>query len=193
MSTAGVHSIAALGDFKASLATYETEGKESLSVIDMTVRRSLEWFEHDLLKFWQTEVRKREDLLNNAKADLERCRMQKFGDKTPDCTDQKVAVKKAQARLEEAETKLKAVKKWCPVLEEEVRDYRSQAQGLQDLLAGDFPKARADLNRMLTALEAYVGMRAPTGENVMTRPIDDVAPAEGGDGTDEAGDPTATS
>jgi hypothetical protein len=165
---ASVHSIPMLREFRAALATFATEGKESQSVNDMTVKRGIEWFQTDLLKFWQTEIRKREDALTNAKADYERCRMQSFGDRIPDCTDQKVALKKAQMRLEEAQEKHKAVKKWSRVLDEEAEEYRGQSQALTDMLAGDIPKALAELDRLLTALEAYIGVAAPMGGSEMS-------------------------
>jgi hypothetical protein len=163
MSSAGVRSISALEEFKAILANFETEAKEALAVTDMAVRRSLEWFQHDLLKHWQSEFRKREEAVTNARAELERCRMQSFGDRTPDCTDQKVALKKAQLRLEEAEQKIKAVKKWSRILEEEVGEYRGPSQELGNIIAGELPKAVADLNRMLAALAAYMSVTAPSG------------------------------
>lgn len=161
--SAGVHSIAALEELKNVLANFETEAKESLAVTDMAVRRNLEMFQQDLLKYWQSEQRKREEAVTNARGDLERCRMQSFGDRTPDCTDQKVALKKAQIRLEEAEQKIKAVKKWSRILEEEVGEYRGPAQELGNMVAGELPKAAADLNRMLNALDAYIGVTAPSG------------------------------
>lgn len=177
---ASVHSIPMLREFRAALATFATEAKESQSVNDMTVRRELDWFQNDLLKFWQTEIRKREDALVNAKAEYERCRMQSFGGKAPDCTDQKVAVKKAQGRLEEAQEKLKRVKKWSRVLDEEAEEYRGQSQALSDMMAGDMPKALAELDRLLAALEAYLGV-APTmaGSDVsMVNSTADAPPAE---------------
>lgn len=158
---ASVHSIPMLREFRAALATFASDAKESQSVNDMTVKRGLEWFQNDLLKFWQTEIRKREDAVTNAKAEYERCRMQSFGGKAPDCTDQKVALKKAQIRLEVAQEKLKAVKKWSRVLDEENEEYRGQSQALSDMMAGDMPKAIAELDRLLAALEAYLGV-APT-------------------------------
>ena len=160
---ASVHSIAALEAFKAALVKFETEGRETLSVSDMDVRRGLDWFQNDLLKQWLSEVRRREEAVNHAKSDLERCRMQKFGDRTPDCTDQRVALKKAQARLEEAEQKVKAVKKWSRVLDEEAEEYRSHSQELSNTLAGELPKGIHDLNQMLAALDAYLGLSAPGG------------------------------
>lgn len=163
MSSAGVHSVAALEELKNVIAKFQTEAKEALAVTEMAVNRSLEWFQNDLLKQWQSEYRKREEAVTNARADLERCRMQSFGDRTPDCTDQKVALKKAQLRLEEAEQKIKAVKKWSRVLEEEVGEYRGPAQELGNVIAGELPKAVADLNRMLLALEAYMSVKAPPG------------------------------
>jgi hypothetical protein len=166
MSSAGVHSVAALEELKNVVTKFQTEAKEALAVTDMGVNRSLEWFQNDLLKQWQSEYRKREEAVTNARADLERCRMQSFGDRTPDCTDQKVALKKAQVRLEEAEQKIKAVKKWSRVLEEEVGEYRGPAQELGNVIAGELPKAIADLNRMLLALEAYMNLQAPSGASV---------------------------
>jgi hypothetical protein len=150
-----------LREFRAALATFATEAKESQSVNDMTVARGLDFFKNDLLKYWQSEIRKREDALTNAKADYERCRMQSFGGRAPDCTDQKVALKKAQIRLEVAQEKLKAVKKWSRVLDEEAEEYRGQSHQLSDMMAGDMPRAIAELDRMLTALEAYLGVAAP--------------------------------
>ena len=164
--SAGVHSVAALEELKNVIAKFQTEGKEALAVTEMAVNRSLEWFQNDLLKQWQSEYRKREEAVTNARADLERCRMQSFGDRTPDCTDQKVALKKAQLRLEEAEQKIKAVKKWSRILEEEVGEYRGPAQELGNVIAGELPKAIADLNRMLLALEAYMSVQAPPGAAV---------------------------
>lgn len=168
MSTAGVHSISALRDFKAILTTFGSEGSEALAVTEMAVRRGIEWFTGDLLKHWQKEVRKSEDAVTDARAELERCRMQSFGDRTPDCTDQKVALKKAQMRLEEAQRKVQAVKKWSRVLDEEAHEYRGQAQQLGDMLAGELPKAHAEMDRMLTALEAYLGLSASVGGGEMS-------------------------
>lgn len=166
MSSAGVHSVSALEELKNVVTKFQTEAKEALAVTEMGVNRSLEWFQNDLLKQWQSEYRKREEAVTNARSDLERCRMQSFGDRTPDCTDQKVALKKAQIRLEEAEQKIKAVKKWSRVLEEEVGEYRGPAQELGNVIAGELPKAIADLNRMLLALEAYMSVKAPPGAAV---------------------------
>jgi hypothetical protein len=160
---ASVHSIAALEEFKAALIKFMTEMRESLSVTDMQVRRGLDWFQHDLLKDWQSEVRKREDAVTDARVDLERCRMQKFGDRTPDCTDQRVALKKAQARLEEAEQKVKAVKKWSKVLQDEAEEFLGLSQELSNVLAGETPKGAHDLKRMIDALYAYIQTTAPSG------------------------------
>ena len=167
---ANVHSIPMLRDFRAALATFGDEARESQAVNDMTVKRSIDWFQNDLPKYWQTEIRKREEAVTNARGEYERCRMQSFGDRVPDCTDQKVALKKAQVRLEDAQEKLKATKKWSRVLEEELQDYQAMSQQLADMLAGELPKAMADMDRLLSALEAYLGVAAPmaTSEASMT-------------------------
>lgn len=160
---ADVRSIPMLRDFRAALANFGSEAKEASAVNDMTCRRGIEWFQNDLGKYWQSEIRKREEALTNARADYERCRMQSFGGRPPDCTDQKVAMRKAQIRLEEAQEKLKLQKKWSRVLDEEMQDYQGQSQQLSDMLSGEIPKAMAELDRMLSALEAYIGVAGPVG------------------------------
>ncbi|HVX15170.1 MAG TPA: hypothetical protein VHC22_28515 [Pirellulales bacterium] len=160
---ASVHSIPMLREFRAAFANFGSEAKEASAVNDMTVRRAIDWFQSDLLKYWQNELRKRDEALTNARSDYERCRMQSFGGRAPDCTDQKVAMRKAQLRLEEAQDKLKAHKKWSRVLDEEMQDYQGQSQQLSDMLSGEIPKAMADLDRMLNALEAYIGVAAAPG------------------------------
>ncbi|HET6878964.1 MAG TPA: hypothetical protein VFI31_02345 [Pirellulales bacterium] len=161
--SADVRSIPMLREFRAALASFGTEAKEASAVNDMTVRRGIDWFQNDLLKYWQNEIRKREDAVTNARSEYERCRMQSYGGRPPDCTDQKVALRKAQLRLEEAQEKLKLQKKWSRVLEEEMQDYQGQSQQLSDMLSGEIPKAMADLDRMLSALEAYIGAMGPVG------------------------------
>lgn len=159
---AGVHSIEALADFKAALAGFKAQANDALSEMELEIRRANDWLRHDQLNYWQSEVRHRQDEVAQAKADLDRSRISATFGRTPDCTDQKVALKKARLRLEDAERKVDAVRHWSRVVEKETAEYLGPAQQLANLLAGHLPQAIEELERMMVALESYVALAGPS-------------------------------
>jgi hypothetical protein len=175
-SGAHVHSLSALGELRAALLTFEAEARDALCQVDIEIRRFLEWLGHDLVKSWQAEIRRREDLVAHAKADLERARLSAaFGDE-PDCTDQKVALARAKRRLEEAEEFLRLTRRWIPAAEKEATDYRGPTQQLVNFLDADIPAAAARIERMLAALESYIAQAPPEAAELL-RPASRVLPA----------------
>jgi hypothetical protein len=70
-------------------------------------------------------------------------------------------LRRAQARLQEAEEKLLAVRRWGMVLEREVEDYQGPSQQLSNLLEADLTMAVAHLDQLITSLEAYLSLAAP--------------------------------
>ncbi len=158
---AHVHSLSALAELRAALLTFEAEARDALCQVDLEIRRFLDWLGHDMVKNWQAEIRRREDLVAHAKADLERARLSAaFGDE-PDCTDQKVALARAKRRLAEAEEYLRITRRWLPAAEKEATDYRGPTQQLVNFLDADIPAATSRLERMLAALEGYIAQQAP--------------------------------
>lgn len=171
--TAHVNSLDALRDWKNALILFEEEARDALCQVELEIRRFVEWLGHDQSKFWQAEVRKREDAVNNAKADLNRARISATFGRTPDCTDQKIALKKAKLRLEEAENSLQAVRRWVPLVDKEVSEYRAPIQQLFTWLDSDLPGALSRLDRMVEALEAYLSpVQGSAGIPSMSRPLD---------------------
>lgn len=157
--SANVHSIDDLKDFKVAFVKFGEEASQALAAVDVEVRRALDWLSHDQLKFWQQEVRRREDLVNEARMELSRCLISKTASgETPSCYDQKKALERAKLRLEEAREKVEKVKYWTRVVEQEVTDYRGPAQQLGNMIDGELPKAYANLQRIIDSLEAYLNV-----------------------------------
>jgi hypothetical protein len=106
-------------------------------------------------------------MVNVAKAALHRKRITAtFGHVVSD-TDEIVLLRKAKARLEEAEAKLKLVKQWYLLIEQEVNEYRGPSQTLGNLLDADVPRALASLDRALNTLESYLQTATPTAESTL--------------------------
>ena len=69
-------------------------------------------------------------------------------DYNPAMSEQKEALRKAEASLQDAEKRLVMVRKWQPMLRHAVLEYHASVQRLKDLAAGDVPSAVNLLTRI---------------------------------------------
>lgn len=152
---AHVNATEALIEFRAGLCTFADLAKDALSTVDMEIQHTMAWL-GDQANHWQAAIRQAEDEVFQAKNELARKRMMRIGDRRPDTTDQEKTLEKAKARLEFAQTKLAACKRWLRVLPEEVNEYAGPARQLQGLLEGRFPRMIAYMEGKIRSLEAYL-------------------------------------
>jgi hypothetical protein len=173
-----VASLDAFQEFRAAYAKFGERSQHALTLVDVEIQRMLEWLGTEMVAFWKAEIRRREDKVNEAKAALHRKRITaRFGETAAD-SEEVHLVRKAQARMHDAEEKLKLVKHWYLVIEQEVTEYRGPSQQLKNVLDASVPRALAGLDRMFEVLESYLAV-APPG-------ADAVAAAFSAAGTDPA-------
>ena len=163
MSTqADVKSLDTLAFLKTALAQFAHESNQALSEVEIQGQRAVDWITVDMAAFWKAEISRRSDLVNKAKKDLEHCRtFKKVGDNQPSCIEEKKALDKAKAMLEHAERKAEAVRRWTPVVTQQFRETCVRLVRFREVIDIDCPKAAAQLERMLKALESYREMAAP--------------------------------
>lgn len=159
--SAHITSIGALGDLKSAVENFCHDAQEALSANEMEIQRACAWLEEQL-KFWKKEIRIREEAVITARNDLARRKMFKVLDRTPDCSEQEKALRRAQQRLKEAEEKLARTKHWGPELRRALDEYEGVARRLAGRLEADLPRAGMLLERKMAALESYVQMSAPS-------------------------------
>jgi hypothetical protein len=187
MSTqADVKSLDTLAFVKAALAQFAHESNQALSEVEIQGQRAVDWITVDMAAFWKAEIRRRSDLVNNAKKDLEHCRtFKKVGNNQPSCIEEKKALEKAKALLDQAERKAEAVRRWTPVVTQQFRETCVRLVRFREVIDVDCPKAAAQLERMLKALESYREMASPadrgtaagaTGTASVARQADEPAP-----------------
>ena len=162
MSQANVRSVDALKDFKNALIAYAEEARNALNGVDMDVRRTRDWLERDQLMYWQMQVKKRNEQVSQARADLFRRQISQSGSESVSDADQKEALRLAIGRLRQAEEKLAKVKRWGPVLQHAIAEYNAKARPLGDRISGDLVASLALLDRMVASLDAYMAIKAPT-------------------------------
>jgi hypothetical protein len=173
---AKVHSVETLREFRVALSNFGCAASQSMAAVEVEIRRTLDWLKHDQVKYWQQEVRRREDAVGEARQDLSRCLIStSAGGTQASCTDQKVALEKAKKRLDQAREKVEVVKRWGQIVEQEVGDYRGPAQQLTTMIDGDLPRAMALLARKIQALEEYANLMS---EGSAAEPIPQASSAE---------------
>jgi hypothetical protein len=160
--TAKVLSVQTLRDFKNAMITFSEEARNSLGGVDMELRRMRDWLERDQLGYWQSQIKRRNEELMQARADLHRRKISQQGSDAVSDADQKEALREAQRRLRVAEEKVALVKKLIPQLHHAIAEYHSHSQPLGDHLSGGFERAVAGLEKMAMSLDAYLATAVPT-------------------------------
>lgn len=159
-----VESIDALKYFRIALIKFAEAANTALGDAESEAQATLRWLEGEMLSHWQTQIRKRHDLVERCK---EAVRMKTlFKDasgRTPSAVEEEKALRLAQAKLAEAEQKLASVKKYTRVLQRELQTYKGTIQRFATTLQSDIPVAVATLGSLIESLEQYVSL-APAGE-----------------------------
>src|SRR5438093_11180043 len=112
MTTANVNSIDAPRQFRAALVRFVAEVEAALVTLDLEAHRSIEWIEGDRPRYWRQATRKASEAVGEARVALERCQVRISGEDTKYCYDERKALEKAKRRLQLAEEKVQAVRRW---------------------------------------------------------------------------------
>jgi hypothetical protein len=171
---ADIKSIDTLAFVKTAFAAFAHESGQALAEIEIQGQRAVEYICLDRAAYWKAEIRRMSDLVNHSIKDLEHCRtFKKVGDNTPSCIEEKKALEKARQRLARAEQKAEAVRRWTPIVQQQFRETCVRLVRFRDVIDVDCPRAMAQLDKMLRALDAYRQVASPAGGGA----------DDGGDGT----------
>ncbi len=154
--TARVDSIEALKTFRASLLKFAERVRGGLGSAEFDIHRADQWLKQEQRAYWKGMIRKRMELVTRAKSALNQKKLYKSpmgGEQS--CIEEEKALAVAKKRLEEAEDKADAVRKWSQKLEQESFLFKGQVQAIGRSLEVDVPNTVALLDRLLLSLEAY--------------------------------------
>ncbi len=162
-SQATVHSVEALKQFRAALALYADDTLAAIGAVEAEVRRTVLWLEQNRPGYWHDQIKRRKELVSQARSEVFRKKLQKRPDYTPPMSEQVENLRKAEASLLDAEKRIALVRKWQPRLQHAVLEYHASVQRLKDLAAADLPNAALLLGRIVEAIEAYLRVQPPSG------------------------------
>jgi len=160
---ARVGSVEILKRFRVSLCTFADTVTNVLDEADTEISRTMMWLKQDQFAYWKGQLRKRSEEFSRAKLALKRKQQL---EKTPiggrySYIDEKKVFALAQSRLLEARQKMDNIRRWRQQLEQESFTYKGLVQGLARAVQADVPNARAEMDRMIIALESYAALAPP--------------------------------
>lgn len=160
MSTpAKVYSSDAIEAVRTALMSFVEHVSDALTELSAEMRRMQEWLEHDRPRYWKMQMRQGIDLVHEAQQALHRCLMFPIANERPSCTEERTALKKAQARLVYCEQKQDRVRHWQQTFRHELFEYEGRMSQLLRLVEVEVPQAIGVLNKILRNLEEYHAVR----------------------------------
>ena len=158
---AQITSVEALETFRARLIVFLGQARPVLEEVGNEMSRTRLWLQNEQRMFWQTELRRRERRLEEAKQELFTATLASL--QTGNAPLLKMTVQRAQHAVHDAEAKLKLLKRWDTELDHRAAPLMRQTEQLQGFLAADMARATAYLDQVLKALDAYRTVGSPRG------------------------------
>src|SRR5262245_48342280 len=137
---AHVESIDALKHFKIALIKFMEAAHVALGDAEGEVQRMLTWLEIEQEPYWKNQIRKLTETVSRCKDAVRQKKLFKDSSgRTPSAIDEEKALHVAQRRLEEAEQKSIATRKWARQLQKEFLVYKGDVQRLATNVQIDLP------------------------------------------------------
>ncbi len=156
---AKISSIDALEAFRADLIQYIAKARVALEDMEGGVRRTQTWLDTDRAQHWAGQIKLWTKNLHQAEQELYSANLT-----NPQAANafQKMAVVKAKRKLEEAEDKMRVVKKWRQTFENRATPLLRQLDPMFHLVGQQLPKGVFSLGESIKALQAYAEKNTPT-------------------------------
>jgi hypothetical protein len=156
---ANVTAVDALEAFRADLVLYISKARPALEEVSADVLRARLWLENDQRTYWENQLRRRTRELEEAQQALFSARISNLREES---SAEVNAVHRAKRARDEAEAKLRVLKRWNRDFENRVQPLVKQTEKLHTLLANDLGQAMAYLAQAVSTLDAYAGTVSPS-------------------------------
>jgi hypothetical protein len=173
-----IDSIDSLRAFRVAIWKFIESAQAALGDAESDVNKTLVWLSGEQETFWAHQIRLRTEAVNKAREKVRDKRLYKDASgRVQSAADEEKALKAALRRLEEAEQKLAATRKWARKIQHEIHNYKGGVQRLATMLSTDLPTAAARLEKLSIALGKYVA----AGPSVATSTAGREIPAQTAD------------
>ena len=154
-SPANLESPEVIRRLRANLVRFGERAAAALEDIFADVNTVGGWLDREVAPFWRKQVRRRREDFERAKREFASAEHASRNSGKRSTVDEKKAMNRARQRMEEAEEKLRRVKRWIQNLDRETGKRLQPCRSLSNQLDSSIPKALVRLDRMLDSLDTY--------------------------------------
>jgi hypothetical protein len=179
--------------FRGALVTFLAAAGDSLLAVDMELRRFVDWLRGEQPRRLDRAYIDSMEKVAQARTALQRKMIVLPGERHPDLIEEQKALRQAQHRREDLETRIANVRRWTRIIEPILDDYRGEARQLANLVEGDPAASLRFLDSALAQLHAYLDVAVPTPTTLPPASGSAKSMAMESDQTTESASPTANS
>ena len=172
-----VTSVEALEEFRAKLIIYQAKARAALEDVSADVTHTRLWIENEQRIRWESEVRRRAKALEQAQQELFGSRISTLREES---STEQMAVQRAKRAFDEADAKLRLLKKWNRDFGSHVEPLVKQLEKLHTFLTHDMVLAAAYLAEAVKTLEAYAELSSSAATPAPAAPASAASPEESG-------------
>ncbi|HVM48203.1 MAG TPA: hypothetical protein VMU04_09250 [Candidatus Acidoferrum sp.] len=186
---AHVSSIDALEAFRSSLIIYLSKARPALDEVNADVMRTRIWLQDEQRTHWENEFRRRYRALQEAQAALFSAKLSSFRESS---SVEQLMLHRAKRAFEEADEKLRVIKRWNRDYDHRVEPLLKQMEKLHSVLGHEMSMAIAFLTHAIDKLHAYAQIPVPASAPASTAPAvasPDAAPTPAGTTVAGPGEP----
>ncbi len=159
---ANLQSIHVLESTRAAFIRCREEVGLALAESDSEVDRLVTWLQNDRVMYWRGRINRLREDLNNARSALFRKEtVTSSKDSKPSTIDERKALAKVKALLEDAERRAARTKSWSLNFAREQALFKGATALAASMHERELPAAIMALGRMVVAIERYVRDEAP--------------------------------
>src|SRR5262249_46647786 len=148
-----------------ALARFAADVESALITLELEARRPVDWVEEDRSRYWPQQARRASDAVAEARQALERCEVRISGEDARYCHDERKALEKARRRLQLAEEKTQATRRWRAEMHKASEEFQVHIAKWKSYLESDLVRAMAMLDRLSDALDRYAERSGPIAES----------------------------
>jgi len=175
---ANITSVDAIEAFRSALIIYLSKAGPALEEITAEVVRTRMWVQDTQRTHWEGIRKRRARTLEEAKAAVFSARLSHLRDVS---SGEQLALTKAKRSLDEAEEKMRVLKRWGRDFDNKVEPLTRKLEKMHSILHEEMTDAVAHLSQIVRTLDAYAGIMAPSLGEASPPPTavsDEATPAE---------------
>jgi hypothetical protein len=147
--------------FRIHMVKFNESCQQAIAGVKSDVYHVQQWLLSDQLNHWKSELQHAEQRVLQARHEYNEARFGSEAMRKPSYVDEQRAMRKAEARREEARNKIMKIKRAGSMLQNQAEKLMGPVNHLTQTLDTQVPQSLARLDNMIVSLEEYLKTSPP--------------------------------